>query len=54
MDCENKLKEVTQTFRQCFSISNSYPIEKVLEKINHHPPSEQVCYQKIQELVEKI
>ena len=53
MDCENKLKEITHTFRQCFSISNSYPIEKVLEKINHHHPSEQVCYQKIQELVEK-
>ncbi len=53
LNCENKLREVTNTFRQCFLIPNSYSIEKVLKKIKHHHVTKPTCYRKMYEVVEK-
>ena len=53
VNCENKLKEVIHTFRQCFFIPNSYSIEKVLKKIKHHHVTKPTCYRKMYEVVEK-
>ena len=51
--CDKKLREVTKTFRQCFSISNAHSIEKVLEKMQYHHFTERACFQKMYEVVEK-
>ena len=51
--CENKLREVTKTFRKCFSISNRYSIKKALKKMQSHPIVEQACFREMYEVVEK-
>ena len=53
LQCENKLKEVTKTFRQCFFIPPTYSIERILEKTKNHPIVENTCYQKMYNVVEK-
>lgn len=52
VDCENKLREVTKTFRQCFSVPDSYSIEEFLEKAKK-TVKDQVCYKKMRETVKK-
>ena len=53
IDCENKLGEVKRAFRQCFSISNNYSIDEILQKSNSPPAGEEVCYREMRAVAKK-
>lgn len=53
MDCEDKLVEVKQAFRDCFSVPNNYSIEEILKKAESPPSAEEACYRKMKEVANK-
>ncbi len=52
IDCDNKLKELKDTFKQCFSIPDHLSIDEVLKK-SQSPLKNQDCYKKMKEFAKK-
>ena len=52
MSCEGKLREVKQTFRECFSLKPSHSIEAVLQKAQTQQ-TDQSCWRHIRDVAEK-
>ena len=52
IECENKLDELKQSFRRCFSVSDNYSIEELLKKAEN-PIKDQSCYKEMKKVKEK-
>ena len=51
-ECEGKLEEFKQSFRECFSVPQSLSIEEVLEKAKT-PSQNQDCYREMREIARR-
>ena len=53
--CKNKLEEVKQAVRQCFSVPSDTPIDKIMQKVSasQAPAGQETCYQEIKKVAKK-